>query len=1017
MKADFTRSTFKPEKNFSGVRMQQGRVQLDSDWNEQLDIQARLDRVTERDVIGPCGLPLEGGGFQIDLAPANDLSISPGRFYADGILVEFLPEPVPFIMVKTDKTNPQVKVGIWTPDSRDFTVGQLVMAYDAAAPAGPLLLTINAADSINRTLTLAAALPGTADLGALLSGFAMPRLVRNATYNTQPYYSDPSAATRTAGTYLAYLDVWERLRTPLEEPVTREVALGGTDTAARSQLVWQVKLWPLRKILNPPSPTGPAPAGGSGGPRGNISGRPGVFGRPSVFSTFAAGTATAVARQPVVPAASLAGRPIEESAANVGSVIGSMVGAGAAAGSTAPAPPAGGAAAPSAAAPGTTPVPPSCLGVLNSTDWANFVARPKAWMSAQSTPQPTSTDPCIVPPRAGYRRLENQLYRVEVHAGSSTGTPSFKWSRENGSVVTAWNVSQSAPNALSVASLGRDSVLGFAAGQWVELTDDNFELQQTNGILAKLSDAKIGPDGPVLVLDPATPTVDFTQFTLNPKIRRWDQADATQIRNTGDILVQEGTWINLEGGVQIKFQPGGVYTTGDYWIVPARTITGDVEWSIDDTGTAIPQPPAGVVHHYCHLALLEFSGSTWTFLDDCRQPFPPAAALGIHVSKTNWSNDDTFPMDVILSQGLQITLDAPPDPTSVSLSSVIVELERPVGDTIGEFRIVLAGSATLQGNVITWKSGGSDAFKGLLAGTTQQVRLRVTLKGRWIWGIFGDDTYYVDGQAFGNPDFRSDRTTPRVALSFPSGSGEIASDFESWLWLVPPAQTKVASLTVNPTAVMTQGGSQGTVTLSAAPPTGGASVTLVSSNTAIAVVPPSVFVPAGSTSATFNIQAGASFGPVTITASLGGTSSAATLTVIGLQSLALVPDIVSPGETAIGTVTFTAAIPTGLRVAVALGANPPVVQLVPSPLVITPGTNSGSFRINVQGAGTKLLLAGAALPAAGAPAAAAGPAVVGAPAVVGRPGVIGTVISRGITISASFGGVTVRATLTISLFV
>ncbi|MCX6048065.1 MAG: DUF6519 domain-containing protein, partial [Chloroflexi bacterium] len=40
MKGDFTRSTFKPAKHYSSVRMQQGRVQLDADWNEQIDLTA-----------------------------------------------------------------------------------------------------------------------------------------------------------------------------------------------------------------------------------------------------------------------------------------------------------------------------------------------------------------------------------------------------------------------------------------------------------------------------------------------------------------------------------------------------------------------------------------------------------------------------------------------------------------------------------------------------------------------------------------------------------------------------------------------------------------------------------------------------------------------------------------------------------------------------------------------------------------------------------------------------------------
>jgi hypothetical protein len=36
MKGDFSRFTFRPSKGYTSVRMQQGRVSLDSDWNEQV---------------------------------------------------------------------------------------------------------------------------------------------------------------------------------------------------------------------------------------------------------------------------------------------------------------------------------------------------------------------------------------------------------------------------------------------------------------------------------------------------------------------------------------------------------------------------------------------------------------------------------------------------------------------------------------------------------------------------------------------------------------------------------------------------------------------------------------------------------------------------------------------------------------------------------------------------------------------------------------------------------------------
>src|ERR1051325_3797446 len=75
MKTDLTRSTFRREKHYSSVRMQQGRVQLDSDWNEQLDIEMHADTTTRIDVIGPCGAPEAAAGFELGVTPdGNDLT-------------------------------------------------------------------------------------------------------------------------------------------------------------------------------------------------------------------------------------------------------------------------------------------------------------------------------------------------------------------------------------------------------------------------------------------------------------------------------------------------------------------------------------------------------------------------------------------------------------------------------------------------------------------------------------------------------------------------------------------------------------------------------------------------------------------------------------------------------------------------------------------------------------------------------------------------------------------------------
>jgi hypothetical protein len=60
-------------------------------------------------------------------------------------------------------------------------------------------------------------------------------------YMDQPYYPVPDSEKLTEGQYLIYLDVWERLVTAAEDEDIREVALGGPDTAARTEVVWQVR--------------------------------------------------------------------------------------------------------------------------------------------------------------------------------------------------------------------------------------------------------------------------------------------------------------------------------------------------------------------------------------------------------------------------------------------------------------------------------------------------------------------------------------------------------------------------------------------------------------------------------------------------------------------------------------------------------------------------------------------------------------------------------------------------------
>ncbi len=90
-KTDITRDTFQPFRHFSRVLMQQGRVQIDADWNEQVDILLHYLRTFIGDVIGPFGGPDDSflvgkpGGSQ---PGPYQLSIHSGHYYVDGILCE-----------------------------------------------------------------------------------------------------------------------------------------------------------------------------------------------------------------------------------------------------------------------------------------------------------------------------------------------------------------------------------------------------------------------------------------------------------------------------------------------------------------------------------------------------------------------------------------------------------------------------------------------------------------------------------------------------------------------------------------------------------------------------------------------------------------------------------------------------------------------------------------------------------------------------------------------------------------
>lgn len=230
-------------------------------------------------------------------------------------------------------------------------------------------------------------------------------------------------------------------------------------------------------------------------------------------------------------------------------------------------------------------------------------------------------DPCITPPDARYRGPANRLYRVEIHRGGTAGSATFKWSRENGSIVFA--IRTLTGTLADVETLGEDEPRSVAPGDWVEVIDDNDVLFNMPGVLAQVE--SIDSVERSLTLAPADDSTNLPDYDENspghPLLRRWDHKhgveDGGATASDGGLIIEEGVYITLEDGIEVLFATARAgeqhrYRTGDYWLIPARTATGDIEWPVESDATPVALQPRGVMHHYAALAVVDESG-----LADC----------------------------------------------------------------------------------------------------------------------------------------------------------------------------------------------------------------------------------------------------------------------------------------------------------------------------------------------------------------------------------------------------------------
>ena len=183
-----------------------------------------------------------------------------------------------------------------------------------------------------------------------------------------------------------------------------------------------------------------------------------------------------------------------------------------------------------------------------------------------------------------------------------------------------------------------------------------------------------------------------------------------------------------------------------------------------------------------------------------------------------------------------------------------------------------------------------------------------------------------------------------VTLTAADGSGTTVTGTVTLL-----ASPTPSALALSPTSVAGGATATATVTLSGPAPAGDAVVALSSSNAAIATVPATLTIPAGSTTGTFTVTTlpQSTSATVSISAAYHGLTRSATLTVSmtpGISSIYVSPTKLEGGKSATGTVYLNTYAPADGALVVLASSDPSVS--VPASVTVASGYSSATFAIS-----------------------------------------------------------------------
>ncbi len=732
MKGDFSRFTFDPGKNYTGVLMQQGRVQLDADWNAQLEMDAYYRRNLAADIIGAFGVPEHDPGFRVlvrqglefdgrddfvyagkdaDLSfvntraltiqawinpsPGNDAGVIAGRFgmfktldlpeyvlcihpgntlsflWVENIRGEFYQDidiyqseiatvyhsnqvetlSLGFREVRTAASLPSgtfshVAVTLDTAGVNIYIDGQLAAnarTGDFQVPSEGMFLVGAGWNQkrlhhvfngvIDNMAVWNSSLPATRireDMHTLLTGKekGLLRLWHfNRVGSTKEQVRDLSPANKPCilgagraenfpnwapqqlllgkgrcynhgilcrntgelpfvhqpfrpgleipglkepGTYLFYLDVWRRYLSAIGAPGIREIALGGPDTCGRSQAVWQAR-----------------------------------YIREAEAEHFF----SAMASRGRMNARHLSGKVIRENRLyrveihNPGYMA--------------------------SAHPAQdfyplleveTVSPGEHETLLTVKEWRGG---PESWSTGQYVEvfglDEGGKSGQVAALITGVDR-EQKALTLGLPGSGVTGlvklrvrpAATFKWSADNGSVV--FSIAHAAGDTMVLRdpkSLGSQ----LKVKQWVEVLDDNYVLEQGAKPLVRIASIRHSPVGEITVTFDEAPMYKIS-MDAHPLLRIWDQGGDLEASG-GVVPIIGGQWVSLDEGIEVRFDGGGFYRTGDYWWMPARVDSQGIEWP----GGEESSEPRGIEHYYASLARLEVKEGAMEVTADLRKFF------------------------------------------------------------------------------------------------------------------------------------------------------------------------------------------------------------------------------------------------------------------------------------------------------------------------------------------------------------------------------------------------------------